>query len=366
MIDRLLRERNLPDVLTMNNGDPVTKDSWQERKRELIDCLSKNLYGYTPPKPGYVRAVSTGTDNFYRFGGKATAELIDIRFDTPGGEFSFPIRAITPNNAEKPPVILLISFGERAPVPVEEILDNGFALVQFHHHTVEHDDNRPADYFGSFRGGLGEKFFGGNPRAKTDCGKVGLWAYAASRVMDYLQTRSDINVNRIAVAGHSRLGKTALWCRAQDERFYIAMANDGNYGGAGLIRGHIGEDVADFIKYGSFDFFCEGWKDFLNVSHDSLPFDQHFLLACQSPGLVYVASADDDRGMDPTSEFLSCCAASPVYEMLGAKGFVHNGKLPQIGEALHGGNIGFHCRSGGHAFLREDWQKFMDFFKNHI
>ena len=133
----------------MNNGDPVTKELWYERKRELIDCLSRNLYGYTPPKPSYVRAVPTGTDGFSSFGGKATAELIDIRFDTPKGEFSFPIRVIIPVSVKKPPVILLISFGNRAPVPAEEILDNGFALVQFHHHTVEHDENRPDDYFGS-------------------------------------------------------------------------------------------------------------------------------------------------------------------------------------------------------------------------
>ena len=366
MIDRLLQERSLPNIFSMNNGNTVNKDSWQERKRELIDCLSKNLYGYTPLAPEHVSAVQTGTDSFFLFGGKATAELIDIRFDTPGGEFSFPIRVIIPVNEKKPPAILLISFGEHAPVPIEEILDNGFALVQFHHHTVEHDENRPDDYFGSFRGGLGEKFFGGKPRKQTDCGKVGLWAYAASRVMDYLQTRNDINTDRIAVTGHSRLGKTALWCRAQDDRFYIAMANNSNYGGAGLIRGHIGEDVPDFIKIGSFDFFCEGWKEYLNVSHDALPFDQHFLLACQAPGLVYVTCAMKDRGMDPTSEFLSCCAASPAYEMLGVRGLVHNGKLPQPSEALHEGSIGFHYRASGHAFLREDWQNFMDFFKKHM
>ena len=366
MIEKELQERNLPDLLTMNDGRAVTAENWEERRQELIDCLSKNLYGYAPPAPKEVRAEFTGADNWLAFGGKAKGEFWKLSFDTPGGEFSFPIRVSIPKDVEKPPVVVYMFLSDRYPVPAEEILDNGFALVQMYYHDVEHDVNKPEDYFGGFKGGLGEKFFGGRQREKTEPGKVTLWAYAASRVMDYLQTRDDINKERIAIAGHSRLGKTALWCKAQDPRFFLAMGNNTNYGGGGLIRGHIGEDLPDFLKGGSFDFFCEGWKDFENVPHAELPFDQHFLLACHAPGLVYLTGATQDEGMDPKSEFLSCCAASAVYKMLGKKGLVCNDEMPAPLEYLHEGEIGFHYKDSGHFFSRKDWMGFLAFFERNL
>lgn len=366
MIEKELQARNLPDLLTMNDGSAVTAENWEQRRQELIDCLSRNLYGYTPPAPKSVRAEYTGCEKWLTFGGKAKCELYNICFDTPGGEFSFPINVIIPNHVKKPPVIVQLSFGLRYPVPVEEIIDNGFALVQMYYHEVEHDANHPEDYFGKFIGGLGEKFFGGRERTQTECGKVGLWAYAGSRIMDYLQTRDDINKERIAVVGHSRLGKTALWCKAQDPRFFLALGNNTNYGGGGLIRGHIGEDVPDFVERGSFDFFCEGWKDFENVPHEELPFDQHFLLACHAPGLVYLTGATKDEGMDPMSEFLSCHAASAVYKMLGKKGLVSKDEMPAPLECLHEGEIAFHYRDGGHYCSRDDWMRFLAFFERHL
>ena len=146
-------------------------------------------------------------------------------------------------------------------------------------------------------------YIGDRKREKTEWGKVGMWAFGASRIMDYLQTRDDINTDRIAVVGLSRMGKTALWCRAQDPRFYIALGNNTNYGGGGLIRGHIGEDIPGFIRFGSFDFFCEGWKDFENVPHGELPFDQHWLVAACAPARVCIGSAEEDFWADPEAEF---------------------------------------------------------------
>lgn len=362
-----LKKRNLPDILTMNNGEKVTPETWEARRKELLDCLSQNLYGYTPPAPEEVRATYIGSDRTHCFGGKARHERYNLSFDTPGGEFTFPVWLTIPVNVEKPPVILQINFlKDPCSLPQEEILDNGFALVQFDYNDIQPELDDKENYFGNFTHGLGAMYIGDRKREKNEWGKVGMWAFGASRVMDYLQTRDDINTQRIAVTGHSRLGKTALWCKAQDPRFFLALGNNTNYGGGGIIRGHIGEDLPLFLEYGSFDFFCEGWKDFENVPHEDLPFDQHFLMACHAPGLVYLDGATKDHGMDPVSEFLSCVAASEVYEMLGLQGLERKDEMPAVGEALLEGNIGFHVREGTHYFSREDWQHFMDFFKKHM
>lgn len=361
-----LKKRNIPDLLTMNDGAAVTAAKWEKRREELIKCLSENLYGVTPPAPKEIKVVSTGKDVSSKghFGGKASTERYLISFDTPGGEYSFPFVIHMPKNVEKPPVILHISFFAESPniyMPTEEILDNGFALVHFCYTDVTPDST-----FDDFTQGLAGKFIGNRKREKNEWGLVGIWAYAASRIMDYLITRDDIDAERIGVAGHSRLGKTALWCKAQDPRFFIAFGNNSNYGGCGLIRGHKGEDIPDFFRLGSYNLFCERFKDFLDVPHDMLPYEQHFLMACQAPGLAYVSGATRDGGMDPVSEFLSCFAANPAYELIGNKGIMCEDKVPEVGETLDQGEIGFHIREGGHFFSRYDWKFFMNFYKKHI
>ena len=365
-IEQELEKRALPDILTLNSNEKATKENWEERRKELINCLSENLYGYTPAPPSEVRAVCTGIDRWRAFGGKAKAEWYDLSFDTPTGEFTFPIRVIIPTAAENPPVILMLTFKSEFPLPEEEILDNGFAMVQMYYNNIVHDEVNPDDYYANFTEAMAGKYIGDRTRTPTEWGKIGMWAFAASRVMDYLQTRTDINRERIAISGHSRLGKTALWCRAQDDRFFAVMCNDSNYGGAGIIRGHIGEDVPSFMRLGSYDFFCERWKDFLNTPHSERPFDMHFLLAACAPGFIYVAGATKDTGMDPKSEFLSCCAASEAYKLLGYRGLVCEDRYPEVEEPLQEGEIGFHIREGKHWFSRYDWQNFMNFFKRHM
>ena len=356
-----LKIRNLPDDLLMNNGDAVTEENWSERKKELLDILSEILFGYTPEKPKKVDSIPGVANRHKVFGGKTKTEIRSIVFDTPKGEYSFPIEITIPVAKEKPPVILYLSFGTKYPIPEEEILDRGFALV-----TVDYQDITPDTVFGDFTRGLAGIYIGDRERNSSEWGLVGMWAYGASRIMDYLVTRDDINTERIAIAGHSRLGKTALWCRAQDPRFYIAFGSNTNYGGCGVIRGHIGEDVADFLRVGSYTFFCEKFKTFNTTPHAELPYDMNLLIACQAPGLTFVTGATEDEGMDPLSEYLSLVDASRIYRMLGKKGLVSDEKMPCHGEPLIDGDLGFYVRKGRHYISREDWNVFMDFFDRNL
>ena len=356
-----LKKRNLPEILLMNDGSPVTEKNWAQRKKELLEILSENLFGYTPPKPEKVEGIEGKANRFKHFGGKAVTETRLISFDTPKGEYSFPVEITLPTGVGKPPVILYLSFGPSYPFSEEEIIDRGFGVV-----TVNYKDITPDTVFGDFKDGLAGMFIGERDRELSEWGLVGIWAYGASRIMDYLVTRNDINTERIAVAGHSRLGKTALWCRAQDPRFFAVYGNNTNYGGCGIIRGHIGEDVPAFLKAGSYNFFCEKFKTFADVPHSDLPYDMNFLIACQAPGCVFVTGATNDAGMDPLSEYLSMLDTSRVYEMLGEKGLVSDEKMPNHGEPLIDGKMGFYIRQGRHFMSREDWKVFMDFFERKM
>ena len=136
-----LLERKLPDLMTMNDGTPVTPEKWPQRKAELLDCLQKYLYGYTPEAPKEVRAEIIKSIYSFTIGGKAKAEEIKLSFDTPGGEHSFKIRLVIPKKFEKPPVFLVLNFGPLSPMPLEEIMDNGFAYADFFYEEIDHFGN---------------------------------------------------------------------------------------------------------------------------------------------------------------------------------------------------------------------------------
>ncbi len=344
MLKEKLEARALPELLTMADGRAVrTPDDWRARRAEMLDLLSREEYGYTPAAPQKVTGTVEKSDR--AFAGKATQSTVRVSFDTPNGPFSFPFTLVTPAAAAKAPVFVFINFRPDVPdryLPMEEIIDHGFAVAAIYYQDVTAD----SDDFN----GLAEMY----PRdEKTGWGKIGMWAFAASRVLDYLETRDDIDASRACVNGHSRLGKTALWCAAQDERFDMAVSNCSGCSGAAITRGKVGETVEAIANRFPY-WFCGNYQAWRGREAE-MPFDQHMLLALVAPRRLYVCSAEEDAWADPESEFLGCVAASEAWTVQRVPGLITPDELPGVGVPLMDGGICYHMRAGSHFLSRTDW-----------
>jgi hypothetical protein len=382
----------LPDPLVLSNGQRVTDGAtWLEKRRpEVLRLFQHYVYGKAPGKPVgiSIRARSTDRD---ALGGRAVRKEVTIYFSPDRTGPKIDLLIYLPHNAKGPvPTFLGLNFdgnhtihpdpgitpsdvlpgtgqqpGKPSPEavaksrgasfnrwPIEKIVGRGYGVA-----TAWYGDIEP-DMQGGLRYGVRNLYLHSGQTAPADdeWGALGAWAWGLSRIMDYLETDRDIDARHVALIGHSRLGKTALWAGAQDERFALVISNDSGCGGASLARRQFGETPARISTVFP-HWFCKNYRKYAFRVND-LPVDQHLLLALIAPRPLYVASAEEDLWADPHGEFLSAKAADPVYRLLGATG-LPAANMPAVEQPVVG-KISYHIRHGKHDVTEYDWRQYMD------
>jgi hypothetical protein len=382
----------LPDPLVFNDGTRVSsKTDWDKRRIEIYKTFENEVYGISPEWNGKLTATELSADS-NALGGQATRKEVKIELQKDNKKLSFTLLVYLPHSSERVPVFLGYNFGGNHSVTdepgisittswmrnnpeegitenkateagrgksasqwqVKELIARGYGLI-----TLYYGDIDP-DFDDGFSNGVHGLY--NQKRGPSSWGSIAGWAWGLSRVMDWIETDSSIDPEKVIVMGHSRLGKTALWAGASDNRFAIVISNNSGCGGAALSKRIYGETVG-IINKAFPHWFCDNFNKY-NEKETSLPVDQHELLALIAPRPVYVASASDDQWADPKGEFLSCLNASPVYVLLGLKGFPAT-EMPQVNSSVMG-DIGYHIRSGEHNVKLFDWQRYMDFADLHL
>ncbi len=342
----------------------TTQSEWPPRRAELLELFRKHVYGRDPGPPEQL-TFAVLEEDANALSGAATLRRVAITARQAGRELTFELLRFSPNTGAKSGTFLLLNHRPRSHTdptratvsefwPVEELIARGYGAA-----AIQLDELAPDDRDTFANGAI--RLFEGEPlpaARKNDAWKmISAWSWGARRAMDYLVTDPQVDATRVAVIGHSRGGKAALWAGAQDERFSLTISNNSGCAGAALSRRPVGETVA--LINGFFPhWFAESFNRY-NENEAALPIDQHELLALIAPRGVAVGSGSNDTWADPEGEFLGLAHASQVYALWGHPPVSPSG-MPDAGSAVYVAPRGYHLRVGDHALTAWDWQRYAD------
>ncbi len=397
-LEALVPAYQLPDPLVLLDGCRVEDaKTWREARRpELLDLFRTHVYGRAPPSPPST-TFEVLSDGGQALDGAATRKEIRVFLTGQKDGPSMQLLVYLPRGAvrqgTKVPVFLGLNRLGNHTVHADPAISITTSWIPFNMKAIGRPRTKLRGLQASQwqvefllgRGyGLATAYYGDivpdrkdgldlgiNAHLRRDpeetaapdtWGAIGGWAWGLSRAMDYLEKDPDVDACKVAVIGHSRLGKAALWAGAQDERFAMAISNDSGRAGAALSKREFGETVAMSNLLFPY-WYCDNYKRY-NNDEKSLPVDQHELISLIAPRPVYVASAQQNLHADPMGEFLGAKHANPVYRLLGAEGLPAD-EMPPVNAPVMG-TIGYHMRTGKHDVTRYDWEQFLAFADKHF
>ncbi len=358
MISEKIIKRNLPPLKT---------------REEMADIMQREVYGYLPDVPFTYSVTEPVVVEDRYCCGEVEFSYVNMTICIGEKSHTFRIDRLMHNDGRKRPLIIINNFHlmeQSHYFPREEMSEYDVDFLLFCYKDVSSDD-------GDFSTGLAPLLLPDGQKDNTTCGKIGIWAWAAMRVMDYALTLPCVDAENVMISGHSRLGKTALYTGMLDDRFRFVFSNAAGcagdsiaHGSTGKLLEHLdrhlklrGENIADIVENFPY-WFCKNYRKYTQTNISDT-FDQHYILATIAPRYVIVGSCDMDFWADPESQQLCCLAAAEMWEKQGLDGMQDTGKYLIHGECLLDGHVGYFKIHSKHFFSRHSWKRCVEFIEKH-
>jgi len=367
----------LPDVLKLADGRIVSDAGmwFKLRRPEILKLYETEIYGRVPasaPKVGF-EVLKTAEP---ALNGAAARKHVVAHFGDGPKATKVNLMIYRPAEAKGPlPLVLHITFGgdpslQPPPMPavpgkpaprrfndagpIAEILGHGYAYA-----ILRYTEIQPDSAAGRTEGVIGLALAPGQTTpAPDEWGTISAWAWGLGRLMDYLATDAGVDATRVALVGHSRLGKTVLWAGATDQRFALIYSSQGGEMGSALARRDYGETVDDMA--GNYGYQFAGNFQKYPGHWNEMPVDAHMLIALSAPRPVFVSGGSGDQWSDPHGEFLAMIAAGPVWRLLG-KSDLGTTEMPALDVPVATGTLAYLDHDGPHTINALDWKTFLDF-----
>lgn len=388
---------HLPALLVMQNGQKITKAAqWPTRRKELLNLFAENVYGKYPAHipgvtwkvestqqmtvagvPAVVKHIVGHVDNsaYPAIAVEIVADVV-TPVATRGkkvpvivGAASLHPFVFTPRPAAPGQVIHRLAMPPEPPDAAKLLLQAGWGFVARASNQVQADNGAGLD-----KGIIGLVNHG-QPRSLDDWGVLRAWAWADSRILDYLQTDPDVDGSRVGVMGHSRGGKAALVAMVDDPRFAIGYISSSGAGGADLYRRNYGETMGNLCGDQEFHWFAANFLRYCAVGHSAneMPVDSHEFIALVAPRPVFIGGgalitdpeyAPGDAWQDAQGMFMAAVAASPAWTLLGVNG-LGTTTFPPIGTFIDSGRVAFRQHQWGHT-PAPNWPYFLEFAEKQL
>ena len=342
-------------------------------REEMLAILEREVYGIFPREPATVTASEPKSVECRYMRSTVHHTYVDLTLTLPRGFHTFRVDRLLHTDGKKRPLVVFLNFHPLGSSPyfaTEEMSEREVDFLAVDYREITSDDR-------DFTTGIAPLLLPEGQNSVTAPGKLAIWAYAACRILDYGLTLPGTDPGNTAVAGHSRLGKTALLAAAMDTRFRFAYANNSGCGGDALAHGntghalpreqrrypHCGELYSSMLT--SFPYW--GCPGFLRHTERDLSdeFDQHYLVAAIAPRYSFHCAAELDLWADPVSQYLCTVAATPAFEAAGTVGMTDKDRYPVPCEVRLDGHLGFYYAPTEHFLSRRGWGYFIDFIEKH-
>jgi len=305
--------------------------------RKIKELYQDNVYGYLPQRPTHLN-VKTLTEDKRFAAGSAIRREMEFSLHFENRVFSFTATEVVPVSVAPVPVVIHISQFDTVPneyLPAEEIADLGFAVISF---SVK---NICAPH-GSKRDGIYPFIVKRSTRNAP--GKLMLWAYAAMRIMDYVQSSTRFDRENVSVIGHRTLGIAASVAGIFDGRFKYVIVNQADvFNGAAdfTAEADISEESARYTHL-----YCDAFADF-----DFTPLKKEMLSITPSQYLL-MGRTDGEYRKNNTEDYTEHLDKNSVVDY----------NLKQ--ELLNSKNVFCYKRNGVSYLSRKDWGIYLSRIKD--